>query len=96
MDPLDSYTEQIKKKFPKHIPLEETEINIFNKAGALFKQENYNTYCFLEPVECGIAVSFFKCDWKPFEKIEDEYLDYSICFCFVTQEELGKILEHLK
>lgn len=92
--PLDAYVEIIRKRFPKYIYAEETKCNILRRIySVLFRKEHYNEYCFLEyNKSCeSYSLSFFKSDWKDFEKIETDFLYNSISFA-VFKEDLETIM----
>ncbi len=95
--PLDPFIELIRKRFPKYISAEETKANVFRKKhSALFRKQHYNDYCFVEYTEsCScFSITIFKSDWKDFEKIEGDFLDFSFSFA-VTLKDVETIMNCL-
>jgi len=81
--PLDDYVDIIRKRFPKYISIEETKCNAMKqKYCALFRQEHYNEYCFIEYYEGSesYSITLFQSDWKDFERIESDFLNFKISF----------------
>lgn len=74
---LDEHIEIVLSKFPKYVPIQETKYSVMKEDAVLFKKEHYNEYCYLEynKRRDSISITLFKCDWKDFEKIEDDFLE---------------------
>jgi hypothetical protein len=92
--PLDPFLEVIRKRFPKYISVQETKCNALRKKhSALFRKQHYNDYCFIEYNEgCSFfSISIFKSDWKDFEKVENDFLDFSFSFA-VTLKDVETIM----
>ena len=68
----------LKNKFKIEREIEQTGNDVFR--GDLYKNEYYNDYCFIKLRMKFCEISFFKCDSRKFEKIEDEFLENSITF----------------
>ncbi len=88
--PLDNFIEKICKRFPKYISVEETKCNVMmrGKHSALFRKQHYNEYCFIEFDEgChSYSLTIFKSDWKDFERIEGDFLNFSFSFAVTFQD----------
>ena len=81
MLPLDPHIEIVNLKFPKYVPIEETDSKVFNQSAVLFREKFQNNYCYLELKKDGtIELSLFKSDYKHFYKIEDDYLKNAVLF----------------
>lgn len=81
MLPLTPHIEVVNLKFPQYIPIEETELQVFDLSGVLFRAKFQNNYCYLKlKNDKKIELSFFKSDWKQFDKIEQDYLETAIRF----------------
>ncbi len=93
---INPYVDLVRKKFPKFISIEKTEVNAF-KEGLLFRKEHYNDYCFVEHHKSTdtIVLSIFKSDWKAFEKIEGDFLDHSFSFNFNDESEAKTVVNTL-
>jgi len=95
--PLDKHIEIVVKKFPKYVPIEETENNCFPMSGILFKKEYYNEYAFLE-VDRGsgtVSLTLFQSDWKQFEKIANDFVDGHVTFAVSTEGDTKTIINCL-
>jgi len=94
MKPLDPIIEVVRVKFPKYVPIQETPYNAFDKSGALYKKEHYNDYCFAEmnKESRGFIITLFQCDWKEFERIEDEFVHHSFSFEILYRTQAESIL----
>lgn len=95
--PLDAFAKVIRKSFHKSIFVEETKCNVLRKKHSLlFRKQHYNDYCFLEYTEsCSCySITIFKSDWKDFEKIEGDFLDFSFSFA-VTLKDVKTIMNCL-
>ena len=94
--PLDPHAEIINSKFPKYIPIEETECQAFNEKGVLFKEPHQNNYCFLRLRPDGFfELSLFKSDQSKFEKIEGDYLYNAITFKIKNELQTKTIIDAL-
>lgn len=93
MKPLDKYIEIANKKFPKYIPIEETDCQSFKLDSVLFREKFQNNYCYLElkGTTGKVIVSFFKCDSSVFDEIESSYLYTAISFEICSQD-MAKVL----
>ncbi len=63
----------LKNKFKIEREIEQTGNDVFR--GDLYKNEYYNDYCFIKLRMKFCEISFFKCDSRKFEKIEDELIE---------------------
>lgn len=94
--PLDEHIEIVNKKFPKYIVIEETQCKAMKSDAVLFKKQHYNEYCYLEYNKgCdAVSLTFFKCDWSSFEKIESEFLE-GFSFCVKDKSETFVLINTL-
>ena len=87
----------VQKKFSKYVSIQETKCNAMKRgAGMLLKKQFYNEYCYLEYDQGsgGISLTFFKCDWSDFEKIETEFME-GFSFAVRDRIETGTIINAL-
>lgn len=93
MLPLDPHIEIVNLKFSQYIQIEETEAQIFDLSGVLFRAKFQNNYCYLKlRNDNKIELSFFKSDWKQFDKIEADYLETAIIFKIIDVKQTEIII----
>jgi hypothetical protein len=94
MNNLKPYLEYIQTKFPVIVSIEES--NYFNKSGFLFKNEK-NDFVFFSFPDNSLTrqffIEFFKSNFTDFDKIEGDYLEFSIRFFLTDIENLNVLID---
>lgn len=93
--PLDGIVDLVRTRFPKYVSIPDSEFNIIKKDGALWKKQYYNEYCYVRFNNDCFEMTLFKCDWKPFDKIEDAYSNDSTSFAIKDLNEVKVIINCL-
>tara|TARA_R110002050_G_scaffold201841_1_gene336975 strand:- start:22694 stop:22969 length:276 start_codon:yes stop_codon:yes gene_type:complete len=90
---MEEHIAYIQTRFPAVVELEETSNNFF-RGGRLFKTSLNNDYCYIF-MRSDVFISFFKSDWLPIEKIENDWLDSGISFLVTSRQETKLLVERL-